>query len=477
MRQAAASVDEPEWVRTTAAKPSNDAEDGTALPDVRNPLRADADDAEPEPGHAELVRKQPLNRNVKVTLCYQPALNVCTSLATASPLAAYVLLRTGSNARVGYAVGAMGCANLVAAFPAAWLADRWSRVAVIRIAVTVGALGFCALVASVVLGARLSADTQFLCICAATAIIGLFVGGQSSAVEAIFGDSVPSGGRSRLYVRKQSLRVLGTVAGPLLAVIVFATVGDHWRAGELEIVIACGAALFFVPVLLALALSEKETLGDLSQPLLAPVPEAAPGDRRRRELRIAATVCVADVVSMLGSGMTVKFFPLFFWREVGLSPIRVQIIYVLAPTGIATCALFAQRLSKRIGRVWVTVCTKVCACVLLAVMTRVADGKWIIVLYLLRTWLANCCSGLTRSILNDYVRKEERARWNAAESINRFGWSGSAVLGGHLVDRYGYRFTFLITAGLQLSSALILSSLAGVVEREAPAPSYARLAT
>ena len=64
------------------------------------------------------------------------------------------------------------------------------------------------------------------------------------------------------------------------------------------------------------------------------------------------------------------------------------------------------------------------------------------------------------------MRKEERARWNAAESINRFGWSGSAVLGGHLVDLYGYRFTFLITAGLQLCSAAILSSLARVVERE-----------
>ena len=50
---------------------------------------------------------------------------------------------------------------------------------------------------------------------------------------------------------------------------------------------------------------------------------------------------------MLGSGMTVKFFPLFFWREVGLSPIKVQIIYVLAPTGIACCAFVAQKLSKK----------------------------------------------------------------------------------------------------------------------------------
>jgi len=147
----------------------------------------------------------------------------------------------------------MGVANLCAAFPAAWLADRWSRTAVIRTAVIIGAFGFCSLVASVVLGDHIDANKQFLCICASTAIVGCFVGSQSSAVEAIFGDSIPSGSRSRLYVRKQSLRVLGTAAGPLLAVVVFATVGDHWREGELEIVIACGACLFFCPALLVLA--------------------------------------------------------------------------------------------------------------------------------------------------------------------------------------------------------------------------------
>ena len=256
MRQAAAaSADEPEWARTDA-DPSDDAEQATEST-ARNPLRQDAD-AEQGNGDADDAEqlsapKRPLNRNVKITLCYQPSLNVCTSLATASPLAAYVLLRTGSNARVGYAVGAMGVANLCAAFPAAWLADRWSRTAVIRTAVIIGAFGFCSLVASVVLGDHIHANKQFLCICASTAIIGCFVGSQSSAVEAIFGDSIPSGSRSRLYVRKQSLRVLGTAAGPLLAVVVFATVGDHWREGELEIVIACGACLFFCPALLVLA--------------------------------------------------------------------------------------------------------------------------------------------------------------------------------------------------------------------------------
>ena len=57
--------------------------EGTA----RNPLRQDAD---AEQGNATTpAAEAPLN-NVKITLCYQPSLNVCTSLATASPLAAYV---------------------------------------------------------------------------------------------------------------------------------------------------------------------------------------------------------------------------------------------------------------------------------------------------------------------------------------------------------------------------------------------------
>jgi hypothetical protein len=42
-----------------------------------------------------------------------------------------------------------------------------------------------------------------------------------------------------------------------------------------------------------------------------------------------------------------------------------------------------------------------------------------------------------RSILMDAVSKEERARWNALETVTAVGWSGSALLGGFLADKYG----------------------------------------
>ena len=83
--------------------------------------------------------------------------------------------------------------------------------------------------------------------------------------------------------------------------------------------------------------------------------------------------------------------------------------------------------------------------------------------------LMNCCSPLRKAILMDYTTKEARGRWNSLDGITRFGWSGtyhvslstriyiyiyiftstqtgSAFLGGYLVDQKGYGYTFRITA-------------------------------
>ena len=91
-------------------------------------------------------------------------------------------------------------------------------------------------------------------------------------------------------------------------------------------------------------------------------------------------------------------------------------------------------------------------------------------LYLVRTWVMNCTSGLTKSILNDYVSKKRRAKWNGLESVNIFSWSGSAALGGVLIDTIGYRGTFLITAAMQGTSALLLSTITPLVHMKRRTP-------
>ena len=53
----------------------------------------------------------------------------------------------------------------------------------------------------------------------------------------------------------------------------------------------------------------------------------------------------------------------------------------------------------------------------------------------------------------NFVKKSDRGRWNSIDSITSMGWSGSAVIGGILADKYGYGFSFLVTAAIQTTAA------------------------
>ena len=86
-------------------------------------------------------------------------------------------------------------------------------------------------------------------------------------------------------------------------------------------------------------------------------------------------------------------------------------------------------------------------------------------LFLAFRWL-NCTTGLMKAVLNDYIRKSNRSKWNALESLNLFSWSGSAALGGVLIDAVGYRNTFRVTAVLQTLSILCVVPLMTLVPAE-----------
>jgi len=187
--------------------------------------------------------------------------------------------------------------------------------------------------------------------------------------------------------------------------------------------------------------------------------------------RIAATVVCSDLVAKLGSGCTIKFVPLYFLERCHMTPITVNAVSALGPLGAAAMAIAVQKMSRRVGRVEITWITKVLGAVSLAGIAFI-DTNWLIIaLYLGRVCLMNCSTGLTKSVLNDYVPKSERARWNSFEAVNTFGWSGSAAIGGFIIEKHGYRVMFLITALMQIVAATILLSVAPLVHKEVSSPS------
>jgi hypothetical protein len=66
-------------------------------------------------------------------------------------------------------------------------------------------------------------------------------------------------------------------------------------------------------------------------------------------------------------------------------------------------------------------------------------------------WPSTTSAPSPEVITHAYVQAQ-RGRWSCVDGVTVFGWSGSALLGGYLIDRHGFAMVFLLTAGLQLAS-------------------------
>jgi predicted MFS family arabinose efflux permease len=56
----------------------------------------------------------------------------------------------------------------------------------------------------------------------------------------------------------------------------------------------------------------------------------------------------------------------------------------------------------------------------------------------------------------DHVPEHQRGKFAAIESIKGFNWGGSAVVGGLLVESYGIRVNFLVSASVAFLGVIIL---------------------
>jgi len=194
----------------------------------------------------------------------------------------------------------------------------------------------------------------------------------------------------------------------------------------------------------------------------------------RSVLWIPAMIACYEIVLMLASGMTVKFFPIFFLHVLRLDPIHVQFIYLCNPLLTATAAACMTRCSKKHGRIEVTVVvtvTGISMLMLLAYLTHLTEESqkanpgeventgWTVLMigiFLCRSSIMNSTKPLTKSILMDFVPKNQRGKWNALQSVNVFSWAGSAVIGGYLIDRFGFAGIFGATGLMQLCATIPL---------------------
>jgi len=199
-----------------------------------------------------------------------------------------------------------------------------------------------------------------------------------------------------------------------------------------------------------------------------------PPFQTQRAWMVPAIVFVHSLIFALGSGMTVKFFPLFFKDQVGMSPTQVQIVYLILPLVLAGCGGVGNFIAGKggVGRVGTALLFKIMGVLGLYSMVVFKDylnshALLLVPIYIFRTALMNASYPLEESILMDFVPKNQRGRWKSLESIAAFGWCGSAALGGWTSDHaHGdYTYTFRITAAIQSLGILVWALLLPLVPR------------
>lgn len=415
-----------------------------------------------------------ISRNVYLTLVMCAVWGLADSIWNGTILAAWLyLLSNGKNAAVGYVEAASGLSNLVVALPLGYLADKIGRSPVIKFA---GLLFFSA-TALTAYSVLYQPVDDFLWLTISMCLWG--VGGAifNGPSQALFADSIPTGERSKWYSRLFSSYLIPGIIGPIVCIILFHVFGNNWTFEEIKPIFLIGLACELPCAILACFFSDNDIVpeeeqtnddghnADSTQEGNKNVARGFCGCTRKV---IPYIMFSSSLLTAFGSGMTVKFFPLFFKNQLGMAPANVQAIYVAVPLAIALCVQLTQLVGSKIGRIQTMLLVRVIGVSLLISMSFLVNNGidvwyYCVPIYVIRTAIMNSTYPLEESTIMDFVPKDTRSRWKSLDSIAVFGWCGSAAVGGILADRYSYSFTFYITAILQGLGGLILILLIPLV--------------
>ncbi|EOD27753.1 hypothetical protein EMIHUDRAFT_204702 [Emiliania huxleyi CCMP1516] len=351
---------------------------------------------------------------------------------------AYVLLLpegVGTATNVGLMEGMSGVVNLLTSFAAGVATDRCGRSPVLRLAAAA-----CVLQASVTclavlyLPSRSGPQTVFVALCAASTLFGAVKGSYFVALEAIFGDSTPQARRTSFYVYKQMSATAGLSVGPLIAVACFALSHDTWTRPELVSVIVAGAAIAVAQGVVCLFFRDDGCGGARVGGLCA-------------SRRVAPFLAASSLSLGFGSGIAYKFLPLYCMQSLELTPIATHAIIALMQLTATALNLLIRRLARTTGPIGAAFLFMLVANAALALVCLSADlpvpTPAIAIAIGVRGAFMNSIGGITGAVLNDHISSEHRGKWATLQSLSKTTWSGSAFIGGALIDAVGYERTFL----------------------------------
>jgi hypothetical protein len=305
---------------------------------------------------------------------------------------------------------------------------------------------------------------------------------------------------------------MGQVTAPLLQLMVFYFYGDaQWEDHHLRIVIFVGVCTQAAAVLSSLLLSERYALRQSSEAAqetikrddLGETGEGAPEEEAATEQvdviydgnkaqHLRWSIFVYDMFRVLFGGLAVKYFGLFF--TVGsapgegyqMSPVHFSLLMAGNRLGNALCTVLAGSLASRFQSRGVVIFVMLTLCDAGNLMLAYGAGPALLSLdiggFVLRSCTLMSIFGIKKSLLMDHTPKRHRGRscthlfkdtaskcsfqhfsllgmWTSIDDLQSSFWSGTAAVGGILIEHKGFRFNFMVMAWGFVAATLVWTNV------------------
>lgn len=284
--------------------------------------------------------------NIKLFLLYTFTSTAFRGIWDQHILSLFVYLITdGSNSSVGLVTGITGVAQLLCTFGTATIGDKLSRNLILFCGAGLGVIAIIISIYSI-------SVAHYRLLLISMILWGFYWAATNPTLDAMVADLVEQGNRSKVYSTVATVRFIGRSFGPLVSIILFLSIGDTWTIPECKFVMISGLVLFIFPTfLLTMFLPPQEdtpqktlpSRDDTAHVLKIPVigrinPHYLFIPIESSEifwtccpslLYVPSMIAIADVISGLASGMTIKFFPIFFANDLHLSPIEVSSVIMV----------------------------------------------------------------------------------------------------------------------------------------------------
>ncbi|MFX0066476.1 MAG: MFS transporter [Candidatus Hermodarchaeota archaeon] len=402
-----------------------------------------------------------MNHNVKLTFLFVSFQSLGRGIWMGNVLSMFIYFLAGeSNVILGLTSAATGIAMTLSVIPAGFLCDLIPRKWTLRTASVVGFIGL--------FFAVLAQDIFMIVI--SLLFWGLFQGLNRPSLESIFADSVESGNRSRIYAWNHSIRQIAMATGPFINAFLFLILGDQWEIGILKAVMIFGIVISAISLIIMVFFDDRKSLGITSEniDINNSISDEKYHSMSRSSKYIMIILLICNLIIGTGAGMTIKFFPTFYYTIYSIEPVALQVIMGLTSIATGLTSLVAQRFSLERGRAQIIFAVQGMATACLFIIAFYPPLQLLVPIFIARGSLMNASQPLSRSILMDVVPKRHRGKVNSIQTLSwGLFWNFSAALGGFLIgDNNNFQLCFLVTAGLYVIGTLPILLLIPLVAKE-----------